>query len=216
VSEHRESHRTPLSDKRTTSGPTLPSRPASGPKCRDFGSPTAIQPPETPRTRANRRPTKHLPCRRSRVRVPSSACERDPRYWRGLFVVGVCSGRGRPARADQSLRTDWELVLERAQSGYEDWRTWPSPRDAPEWLSAPGVNHAGRTAPASAPTPGGDEHVEALEAGARRCRESRARGTSPSGPRAAAIRPAFRRCALSASAGRRHALTLPVPRPVCQ
>jgi hypothetical protein len=27
-------------------------------------------------------------------------------------------------------RKDWEQVLERTQAGYEDWRTWPAPRDA--------------------------------------------------------------------------------------
>jgi hypothetical protein len=27
-------------------------------------------------------------------------------------------------------RTDWERVLERTQSGYEDWRTWPTTREA--------------------------------------------------------------------------------------
>ncbi len=63
----------PLSDERTTSGPTPPSGPASGPKCRDFGSLTALQPLQNPHSRANRRPSKCLPCRRSRVRVPSSA-----------------------------------------------------------------------------------------------------------------------------------------------
>lgn len=29
-------------------------------------------------------------------------------------------------------RTDWQEVLDQTQGGYEAWRTWPSPRSAPD------------------------------------------------------------------------------------
>jgi hypothetical protein len=79
---HRSSDGGPPADQLESGGP------AGGPICSEITSQSAILPLQTSRSKANQRANECLPCRRSRVRVPSAAPLRSPALRRVSLVLG--------------------------------------------------------------------------------------------------------------------------------